>query len=148
MRVGFRTKIGGFELFLKFKLSLARVFSYDTSLELAALIPNFARVLLIKFFFYYFLRFNHKCMVFRFFPELSKCVSKFHNSGSTGRTLLIDSLYNVEIRVFLLFYIPKKRVFRHYFFKNKYRNTFLSRNHEAVDLSIWIEFQLDNSKHS
>ena len=39
---GFRTKIGGLELFLKLKLSLARALSSDTSLGLAAIIPNFA----------------------------------------------------------------------------------------------------------
>ena len=36
-----RTKIGGFELFLKFRVSLARALSSNTSLELTALISNF-----------------------------------------------------------------------------------------------------------
>ena len=49
---GFHTKIGNLELFLKFKLSLARALSSDTSdisLELAALIPNFATFLKLLF---------------------------------------------------------------------------------------------------
>ena len=29
----------------------------------------------------------------------------------------------------------------HIFFLSKYRNMFLSRDHRAVDLSIWFEFQ-------
>ena len=43
--LGFRTIIEGLELFLKFKLNLARALSSDTSVELAALIPNFAYLL-------------------------------------------------------------------------------------------------------
>ena len=39
---GFRTKIRGPELFLKFRLSLAGALSSDTSLELTTLIPNFS----------------------------------------------------------------------------------------------------------
>ena len=37
---GFRTKIGSHEVFLKFKLSLARALSSDTPLEPVAFIPN------------------------------------------------------------------------------------------------------------
>ena len=50
------------KLLLKFKLSLARAFSSDTSLELAALSPNFAPLLRLLL-----LRFNHKCIGFKFF---------------------------------------------------------------------------------
>ena len=46
---GFRTKIGDPELFPKFKLSLARVLSSDSSLELMALIPNFPPQLTLLF---------------------------------------------------------------------------------------------------
>ena len=53
---GFRTKIGGLELFLKLRLSIARALSSDTSFELAALIPNFKAIIYIY--------------VFRFFSEL------------------------------------------------------------------------------
>ena len=38
---GLRTKNGRLEVFLKFKFSLARALTSDTSLELAALIPHF-----------------------------------------------------------------------------------------------------------
>ena len=48
---GFLTKIAGHNFFLKFRLSLARALSSDTSLELAALIPN-----LPPFYGYYFIR--------------------------------------------------------------------------------------------
>ena len=41
----FRTKIGSLEVFLKFfRFSLAGALSSDTSLERAALIPNFAQL--------------------------------------------------------------------------------------------------------
>ena len=49
----FHTKIGDLEPFLIFKLSLVRAFSSDTSLELAALIPNFAALLRLLFFWIY-----------------------------------------------------------------------------------------------
>ena len=57
-RRGFCRKIGEHKLFLK----LAGALPSWTSLELAALIPNF-----IIFYGYYFLKFNHKFIVFRFF---------------------------------------------------------------------------------
>ena len=41
----FRTKFGGLEIFLKFKLSLARALSSETTFELAALILNYASLL-------------------------------------------------------------------------------------------------------
>ena len=42
---GFCTRIGGLELFLKFRLCLERALSSDSSLELAALIPTFVPLL-------------------------------------------------------------------------------------------------------
>ena len=58
----FRKKIG-FELFIKFKFSLARALSSEILLELAALIPNFAPLLRLLF-----LLFNH------IFPKLVYCL--------------------------------------------------------------------------
>ena len=46
---GFRYRKGGLDFFLRFQLSLARALSSYTTLELAALIPNFA-LLRILFF--------------------------------------------------------------------------------------------------
>ena len=50
---GFRTKIESLELFLKFKLNLARALTFDTSLELAelTLIRNVARFKAINNYF-------------------------------------------------------------------------------------------------
>ena len=62
---GFPTKIGGLGHFLKYRFSLARALSFNTSLELAALILKFA-----PFYGDYFLVFNNKCIVLRFYPEL------------------------------------------------------------------------------
>ena len=45
---GFRTKIGSLELYLKFRLSLARALSIDTSLEVATFIPHLPSILEIK----------------------------------------------------------------------------------------------------
>ena len=49
-KVSYRNWRRSFEPFMKLKLSLARTLSSDTSLELAALIPNFARILSLLFF--------------------------------------------------------------------------------------------------
>ena len=51
---GFRKKIGGLELFLKFKSSLATALSCDSSLELAVLKSYFTPLLRVLF-----LRVNH-----------------------------------------------------------------------------------------
>ena len=58
---GFSTKIGGLEVFLKFRISLARAFSSDTLFEQAALIPIFSPFLRLLFS-----GFNLKCIDFRF----------------------------------------------------------------------------------
>ena len=73
---------------LKYNLSLVRAFSSDISLELTALIPNFAPFLRLVF-----LGFNHKCIVsidiFRNKYYLYMLAAKFYNCRSIGNTLLI-----------------------------------------------------------